>query len=198
MDKFLDRELAEHRQLGTTDRDEGYMERLFNSTVTLVAEVYGNNAFRRWNGKGYDKVISLGLFLVTSANKQLREDLNQLCLDLGFKDLLGRFSAQRLVQRLEVYQARVDAVLRSRQPAVAVQSDRAFPKAASLKQELYVTQQRQCGVAELDHKIPFSQGGTSTPDNAQLVHRDCNRGKGARSDGEFRDALAGLKARLLP
>ena len=38
------------------------MEKLFDSTVALVAEVYGHNAFRRWSGRGYDKVISLGLF----------------------------------------------------------------------------------------------------------------------------------------
>ena len=74
------------------------------------------------------KLVRVPLQLVTSANKELREDLNKLCLDPRFKDLLSRFSAQRLVQRLEVYQARVDAVLRSKQPAVAVQSGRWVPQ----------------------------------------------------------------------
>ncbi len=55
-----------------TGLQEGYMERLFNSTVTLVAEVYGSNAFRRWNGKGYDKAISLRLsdsLMLTTAQR---------------------------------------------------------------------------------------------------------------------------------
>jgi 5-methylcytosine-specific restriction endonuclease McrA len=34
--------------------------------------------------------------------------------------------------------------------------------------------------AEVDHKIPYSQGGSTTLDNAQLAHRYCNRHKGDR------------------
>jgi 5-methylcytosine-specific restriction endonuclease McrA len=30
---------------------------------------------------------------------------------------------------------------------------------------------------EFDHIIPFSKGGTATPDNLRLLHRDCNRQK---------------------
>jgi 5-methylcytosine-specific restriction endonuclease McrA len=31
--------------------------------------------------------------------------------------------------------------------------------------------------AEVDHKIPYSKGGPTTLDNAQLAHRYCNRHK---------------------
>ena len=34
---------------------------------------------------------------------------------------------------------------------------------------------------EIDHKTPHSLGGRTTPENAQLVHRECNRKKGANS-----------------
>ena len=32
----------------------------------------------------------------------------------------------------------------------------------------------------LDHIVPHSKGGPSTPDNAALVHRVCNLKKGAK------------------
>ena len=36
--------------------------------------------------------------------------------------------------------------------------------------------------ADVDHVKPFSEGGETTLDNAQLLHRACNRAKGARWD----------------
>lgn len=35
--------------------------------------------------------------------------------------------------------------------------------------------------AEVDHRVPFSKGGASDDTNAQLVHKECNQRKGARS-----------------
>ena len=36
--------------------------------------------------------------------------------------------------------------------------------------------------AELDHCVPWAGGGSSEPGNAQLVHRECNRAKGAKAE----------------
>lgn len=38
--------------------------------------------------------------------------------------------------------------------------------------------------AEVDHIIPFSQGGKTDISNAQLLHRHCNREKSDTLDGE--------------
>jgi HNH endonuclease len=41
----------------------------------------------------------------------------------------------------------------------------------------------QCGSQEdleFDHVIPFSKGGSSTPENLRILCRSCNRGRGAR------------------
>lgn len=42
---------------------------------------------------------------------------------------------------------------------------------------------------EVDHRQPYAAGGSSDEANAQLVHASCNRGKGARSDADFRRKL---------
>jgi 5-methylcytosine-specific restriction endonuclease McrA len=39
--------------------------------------------------------------------------------------------------------------------------------------------------SETDHAIPKSRQGNNSPDNAQNTCRTCNRGKGARTTGEF-------------
>ena len=64
---------------------------------------------------------------------------------------------------------------------------RAFPD--KLKQRLF-SQSPVCGLcgqtihdlalAEVDHMVPHSLGGPTSQDNAQLVHRICNRSKGNR------------------
>jgi len=68
-----------------------------------------------------------------------------------------------------------------------VRSDtRAFPTA--FKMSLWASERDHlCGICgkpilsfedcEVDHIIPYSKGGTTTPDNAQLTHRNCNRKK---------------------
>ncbi|MDD2518619.1 MAG: HNH endonuclease signature motif containing protein [Bacilli bacterium] len=38
--------------------------------------------------------------------------------------------------------------------------------------------------AEVDHIIPYSRGGNTTEDNAQLLHRHCNRTKNNSIDFE--------------
>lgn len=38
------------------------LESLFKSTIDLVWDVYGEDAFRRWTGRGFEKDINAGLF----------------------------------------------------------------------------------------------------------------------------------------
>lgn len=67
-------------------------------------------------------------------------------------------------------------------------TSRIFP--GSWKQELYKSQDGKCAIckqtihdisiAEIDHINPYSLGGKTTIENAQLTHRYCNRSKGNR------------------
>lgn len=43
--------------------------------------------------------------------EQLREDLNSLCLEPNFTEMLKHFSSQRLTERLDMFQSRVQALL---------------------------------------------------------------------------------------
>jgi 5-methylcytosine-specific restriction endonuclease McrA len=46
---------------------------------------------------------------------------------------------------------------------------------------------------EFDHIIPYSRGGTTTPHNLRLVHRNCNRSKGASLKDLLEDPAALLR-----
>lgn len=52
--------------------------------------------------------------------------------------------------------------------------------------------------AEVDHIIPWSKGGTTSPDNAALMHRFCNRSKGARVDQVNASSEPGLPGKKVP
>jgi 5-methylcytosine-specific restriction endonuclease McrA len=42
---------------------------------------------------------------------------------------------------------------------------------------------------ELDHIVPLSIGGSNQRSNLQLVHRQCNRSKGAKSHEDFQRSM---------
>ncbi len=63
------------------------------------------------------------------------------------------------------------------------------------KQELYDVQDGRCMYCaermrmsgfEIDHRTPRAKGGSDSMRNKQLLCRDCNRRKGAMTDGAFR------------
>jgi hypothetical protein len=54
---------------------------------------------------------ALALQVVRSAGDALLQDLRGLCQDRDFQALLSSFSARKLVSRLRMYQARVEAVM---------------------------------------------------------------------------------------
>lgn len=75
--------------------------------------------------------------------------------------------------------------------AASCSDTRAFSK--QLKAELFAASPMCAGCgqqilsiedAEVDHITPWVQGGATSAHNAQLMHRFCNRSKGARSVSE--------------
>jgi hypothetical protein len=57
---------------------------------------------------------------------------------------------------------------------------------------IYARDGRQCGICkrtnvsfEIDHKVPFSRGGSHHPDNLWVLCLDCNQAKGAMTVEEY-------------
>ena len=76
-----------------------------------------------------------------------------------------------------------------------------FPR--SVKNKLFAAQQGRCAYCgqshhprylRIDHKYPFSRGGSDDFDNLQILCNPCNMRKGILSDEEFRHRYQ----RLLP
>ncbi|MDR0929986.1 MAG: DUF262 domain-containing protein [Oscillospiraceae bacterium] len=167
---------------------------LYTNIIDTVNQVLGENAFyaspslRKFNGSVYDSiVIPFSYFqrsaIIRNADK-IRVKINEMKeTDKEYKEFVyvGTNAGRRVRGRMEKVMAILNSIIseNSSQP-----STRVFPKEYKelLFQEGYICS--YCGQTildvtqcEIDHIIPFSQGGPTTLENAQLLHRYCNRTK---------------------
>ncbi len=179
---------------------------LFNKTIDIIKQVLGYTAFfavnredgklmERFSGSIYDSIIIPFSFfsnhdLIVHAdeiknaiddlklnNEQYREDT--YVATGSRKRVLGRiFTVYNLLIKITGSYGKDD-------------NNRAFSD--SVKKELFKSDDvcSYCGNkilniddAEVDHIIPFSQGGKTDISNAQLLHRHCNRKKSDSLDDE--------------
>lgn len=200
MKQFSNKELRDNRDL-TLSKEKEYKAR-FEHCLDLVKLVFGEMAFRRYMpgengeaGKWGDSQINMALydlqmvgFVNYSKNDVLaKADLiRERLLDLminnqQFRELLiwQTSDTDKLKKRFRIYMDMLESIIGD--PSY---SQRNFP--FSVKQDLF-NAKPYCAISgqqilaiedsEVDHIIPFSKGGKTEINNAQLVLRYFNRAK---------------------
>ncbi|WP_181306839.1 DUF262 domain-containing protein [Rufibacter sp. XAAS-G3-1] len=200
MIQFCNKELRDNRNL-TPEKAQEYKNR-FEHCIDLVKTVFGNNAFRRYlpgnefaGGKWALTQINMALFdlqmvgfvnysknsILANADA-IREGLLDLMItDTKFQELIGYKTSDtdNVKKRFKIYMELLENIIGDKG-----YQQRNFPY--SLKEELFaanpycsISKQKILSIedAEVDHIIPFSKGGRTEKDNAQLVLRYFNRSK---------------------
>lgn len=199
MKQFCNKELRENLNLSIEKQHE-YKER-FERCVDLVKIVFGNNAFKRYipgnesePGK-WTNQLNMALFdlqmvgfvnynknTVLSKSDLIREGLLALMIeDSKFQELIGYKTSDtdNVKKRFKMYMDMLERVIGDSE-----YQKRTFP--FSIKEELYkanpycaISKQKILAIedSEVDHIIPYSKGGKTEIENAQLVLRYFNRAK---------------------
>ncbi len=200
MKQFSNKELRDNRDL-TPSKEKEYKAR-FEHCLDLVKLVFGEMAFRRYmpgengeTGKWGDSQINMALydlqmvgFVNYSKNDvlakadQIREGLLDLMINnQQFRELLiwQTSDTDKLKKRFRIYMDMLESIIGD--PSY---TQRNFP--FSVKQDLF-NEKPYCAISgqqilaiedsEVDHIIPYSKGGKTEINNAQLVLRYFNRAK---------------------
>ncbi len=199
--QFSNRELRDNRNM-TEQKVKEYRDR-FKHCVDLVSLVFGDKAFRRFlpgdknnvNGKWSVSRINMALYdiqmcgfvnyskhQIVSKADDLREALLKLMTDNDdfIKSILIQTSGkEQMTMRFKTWLNTIDDILGApNSPArgfTYLQKKSLFDKDPTCK---ICSQQIQLlDDSETDHILPFSKGGKTELDNAQLSHRFCNRSK---------------------
>lgn len=200
MQQFCNKELRDNQHLAPA-KVKDYRQR-FEHSVDLVKIVFGDKAFRRYipsedGGPGgwASSQINMALFdlqmvgfVNLSKNEVLRNAdfireglLNLMTLDEEFQLLIGYKSSHtdNVHKRFRLYMDMLHGIIGDSR-----YSERTFPLA--LKEKFFrenpvcaISGQKILAIedAELDHIVPYSKGGPTKPENAQLVLRYFNRQK---------------------
>lgn len=201
MKQFCNKELRENRDLSETKSKE-YKER-FLHCLDLVKIVFGNRAFRRYipgkqdspQGSWAEDQINLALFdlqmvgfrnysknEVLAKADYIREALLDLMINNEEFQLLIAYKTSdtdNVRRRFRIWTDTLDEIIGSNS-----YQQRVFP--FSIKEKLFnekpycaISGQRILAIedAEVDHIVPYSKGGPTTLENAQLVLRYFNRAK---------------------
>lgn len=205
MKQFCNKELRENRNL-SEEKAKDYTKR-FHHCIDLVKTVFGKTAFRRYipgtedsPGKWAESQINMALFdlqMVGFANYSKADVLSKAdfiregLLDLmttnsEFQNLIGYKTSdtENVKKRFRIYMDFLEKVIGD-----PTYQARTFPY--KLKEKMFndnpycaISNQRILAIedAELDHKTPYSKGGSTTEENAQLVLRYFNRAKKDKVD----------------
>lgn len=201
MKQFCNKELRDNQYMSKEKQGE-YRER-FKKCVELVKIVFGENSFRRFmpgddqnpNGKWSTQRVNLALFdiqmcgfvnyeknQVISHADELREALIHLMSNNEeFINAIEIKTNDRniLTKRFKIWFETLEKIMGDPKRELRI-----YPY--SIKKELFQEDQtcKLCTQqilaiddAEVDHILPYSMGGKTVIENAQLTHRFCNRVK---------------------
>lgn len=195
--KTMNSFMAEH-QNDPEDKIQSY-KNLFNGTIDIIKQVLGESAFfaydrdkkefmSKFSGSVYDSIIIPFSFfnkhdLIVHADK-IREKINELkTMDAQYQEdtYAATGSRKRVIGRImKVYN------LLSKITGSYGNNNVNRLFSDEIKKELFYDgyicsycNNRILSIddCEVDHIIPFSQGGKTEISNAQLLHRHCNRAK---------------------
>lgn len=184
----------------------------YNSLIELVKTVMGDDAFfsfandhrRKFNGAIYDSIIiPFSFFQKRTIMKHADEirneinDLKQNNVDYQSWVYVGTNAGMRIRNRIDAVMSIMNKITASDSPTYG---KRLFD--SSVKEQLfhpgYIC--NYCGNqilsiddCEIDHIIPYDRGGPTEIENAQLLHKWCNRSKGSLAVpvGDFEDDSEG-------
>ena len=195
--RFLNEFFQTYRNAGDDKLAE--YEREFKKAMRACVTVFGNNGFRlrRDTGSGggeWATKMNAAIFQVV-ATSFTRYDLGQITrsadaiheeyVDLvssddKWRDCIRRATGEttRMEYAFETWQTRLKLAMANGQPNDSV---RLFSR--KLKDEMF-NQSPTCAIckqriailldAALDHDLHYWRGGKTVPENARLVHRQCN------------------------
>ncbi len=180
-------------------------KRQYNSLIELVKTVLGENAFfsasdqrHKFNGAVYDSImIPFSLFSkkeIIKHSDEIRAAIETMKKEnKDYQDWIyaGTNAAKRIRSRVNAVMEILNRII-SNNSSNPDSQKRLFP--AEVKEKLYHPGYicSYCGNqilsiddCEVDHIIPFDLGGPTEIENAQLLHKWCNRSKGNRIQSEI-------------
>ena len=175
----------------------------YNALIDTVKTVLGEGAFfansdqrSKFNGAVYDSImVPFSAFpkkeLIRHAD-EIRKAINKLKTESrDYQDWVyaGTNAAKRIHSRVNAVMDILNGIIRN--TADENPRRRIFP--SDVKEKLFYPGYvcKYCGNqilslddCEVDHIVPFDMGGPTEIENAQLLHRWCNRSKGNRNQEE--------------
>lgn len=201
MKQFCNKELRDNRDMNE-DKQKEYSDR-FKKCVDLVYTIFGENAFRRYtpgniedvNGKWSTNRINMSLFdiqlcgfvnyekhqIVPKADIIKESLIRLMCTNEVFIDAIetGTSEKAQVQRRSKIWMETLEKIIGEQQNvnrlfsySVKKQLVESDPTCSICKQQILSIDD-----AEVDHIMPFSEGGETVLSNAQLTHRYCNRSK---------------------
>lgn len=203
MKSFLNDYMDANRNM-SNDRVERLGSK-FKHSAEVSFSIFGRHAFRRYNygggsskNGGWEGSVNRALFdvvmwgfsqyekrdLVAKADAIREAFIRTMNEDLTFRDAItaGTGDKGRTVYRFETWKNTLSGIvndssgeMRLFSSSVRLDLFNKSPICAICNQAI-----KEIDDAEVDHIVPFSKGGSTCLDNAQIAHRYCNRSKSNR------------------
>lgn len=196
--KTMNRYMSIHKNDNEKDIDNS--KKLFNSTIDIIKQVLGSDAFcaydrqnkcsmNKFSGSVYDSIIiAFSMFdthnLMKNAN-EIRSSISYIkANDQTYSDYTyaATGSKDRVIGRIMIIYNAIKDILIKHGDTISTVRCFSNDDKQKLWHEHYICS--YCGQeilsyndAEVDHVIAYSKGGDTTLENAQLLHRHCNREK---------------------